>query len=190
MNNTREQWARISPDQILSQRSEEAVRRLVQDAQQDIELLHKSNDFLQATISSLTETGRKMQAEREQLEAELRLSKRETRKRELERDTLRAQVAALQSDANSYQSGYNKGRADGTKARLSELEQERRMNADLRVEVKRLRKEYEQESRRAEVLEENCKTLAAEVERLLACSGADWQILARSKQEATHPRCT
>lgn len=50
-----------------------------------------------------------------------------------ERDALRSQVRALQAGDNSYQSGYDKGRADGTKARLSELEQERRINAELRA---------------------------------------------------------
>ena len=35
---------------------------------------------------------------------------------EAERERLRAQVSALQSDANSWQSGYDKGREDGAKA--------------------------------------------------------------------------
>jgi len=40
-----------------------------------------------------------------------------------ERDRLRDQVKALQSDANSWQSGYDKGRHDGTKHRQSEVGQ-------------------------------------------------------------------
>lgn len=40
-----------------------------------------------------------------------------------ERDALREQVKVLQSDANSWQSGYDKGRHDGTKHRQSEVEQ-------------------------------------------------------------------
>lgn len=51
---------------------------------------------------------------------------------------LQVQVATLQSAPNSWQSGYDKGRADGTRARLSELEQERRINAELRAEVEAL----------------------------------------------------
>lgn len=42
---------------------------------------------------------------------------------EAERDTLRAQVATLQSDANSWQSGYDKGRHDGSKHRQDEVKQ-------------------------------------------------------------------
>jgi len=49
-----------------------------------------------------------------------------------ERDRLREQVKALQSDANSWQSGYDKGRNDGTKHRKSEIDQ-------LRAELEMLR---------------------------------------------------
>lgn len=63
-----------------------------------------------------------------------------------ERDALRAeverlqdslgrqaqQIAALVADPNGWQAGYDKGRNDGTKFRLSELEQERSENAELR----------------------------------------------------------
>lgn len=49
-----------------------------------------------------------------------------------ERDRLRDQVKALQSDANSWQSGYDKGRHDGTKHRHSEV-------AQLRAELEMLR---------------------------------------------------
>ncbi len=52
---------------------------------------------------------------------------------------LQAQVATLQSSPDSWQSGYDKGRSDGTKTRLSELEQERQLNAELRAEVESLR---------------------------------------------------
>ncbi|WAD26633.1 hypothetical protein OS670_19895 [Pseudomonadaceae bacterium T75] len=53
---------------------------------------------------------------------------------EVERDRLRDQVKVLQSDANSWQSGYDKGRRDGTKHRQSEVDQ-------LRAEVEALRKD-------------------------------------------------
>jgi len=56
-------------------------------------------------------------------------------------ELLRKQVATLQSDPNSWQSGYDKGRTDGAKARMSELEQERRINAELSTEVEALRKD-------------------------------------------------
>lgn len=49
-----------------------------------------------------------------------------------ERDRLLAQVATLQSDANSWQSGYDKGRADGGRHGKHERDQ-------LRAEVERLR---------------------------------------------------
>lgn len=48
-----------------------------------------------------------------------------------ERDRLREQVKSLQSDANSWQSGYDKGRNDGTKHRKIEIDQ-------LRAEVQAL----------------------------------------------------
>lgn len=50
-----------------------------------------------------------------------------------ERDRLREQVKALQSDANSWQSGYNKGRHDGSKHRQSEVQQLRADTEALRV---------------------------------------------------------
>lgn len=53
-----------------------------------------------------------------------------------ERDRLRDQVKVLQSDANSWQSGYDKGRHDGTKHRKSEVDQ-------LRAKVEALRKDAE-----------------------------------------------
>ncbi len=56
---------------------------------------------------------------------------------------LQVQVATLQSSPNSWQSGYDKGRSDGTKTRLSELEQERQINGELRAEVEALRKDAE-----------------------------------------------
>jgi len=56
---------------------------------------------------------------------------------------LQVQVATLQSSPDSWQSGYDKGRLDGTKTRLSELEQERRINAELSAEVEALRKDAE-----------------------------------------------
>lgn len=53
-----------------------------------------------------------------------------------ERDALQDQVKVLQSDSNSWQSGYDKGRHDGTKHRQSEVGQ-------LRAEVEALRKDAE-----------------------------------------------
>jgi hypothetical protein len=53
-----------------------------------------------------------------------------------ERDRLRDQVKVLQSVANSWQSGYDRGRHDGTKHRHSEVHQ-------LRAEVEMLREDAE-----------------------------------------------
>ncbi len=58
---------------------------------------------------------------------------------EQECDSLRAEVARLRQEAarqaalGGWQAGYDKGRRDGSKFRLSELEQERRINAELRL---------------------------------------------------------
>lgn len=49
-----------------------------------------------------------------------------------ERERLRAQVSALQSDANSWQSGYDKGRDDGAKAADGWKAQHARDSAELR----------------------------------------------------------
>ena len=51
---------------------------------------------------------------------------------EAERERLRAQVSALQSDANSWQSGYDKGREDGAKAAEGWKAQHARDSAELR----------------------------------------------------------
>ena len=51
---------------------------------------------------------------------------------EAECDRLRAQVSALQSDANSWQSGYDKGREDGAKAAEGWKAQHARDSAELR----------------------------------------------------------
>lgn len=51
---------------------------------------------------------------------------------EAERERLRAQVSALKSDANSWQSGYNKGREDGAKAAEAWKAQHARDSAELR----------------------------------------------------------
>lgn len=73
-----------------------------------------------------------------------------------ERDALRAeverlqtinyrqeqQIATLTADPNGWQAGYNKGRHDGTKTRLSELEQERRINLELRDQLREQREDY------------------------------------------------
>ncbi|MBD9675573.1 hypothetical protein IB274_02620 [Pseudomonas sp. PDM18] len=54
---------------------------------------------------------------------------------ERERDAAREEVAALRSDANSYQTGYDEGRRMGTKHRQSEVEQLRRDLEALRARV-------------------------------------------------------
>lgn len=51
---------------------------------------------------------------------------------ETECERLRAQVSALQSDANSWQSGYDKGREDGAKAAEGWKGQHARDSAELR----------------------------------------------------------
>ena len=51
---------------------------------------------------------------------------------EAECERLRAQVSALQSDANSWQSGYDKGREDGAKAADGWKAQHARDSAELR----------------------------------------------------------
>ena len=54
---------------------------------------------------------------------------------EAECDRLRAQVSALQSDANSWQSGYDKGREDGAKAAEGWKAQHARDSAELRQQL-------------------------------------------------------
>jgi len=56
-------------------------------------------------------------------------------KLEAEAQALRDQVKALQSDASSYQSGYDEGRRMGTKHRQSEVEQLTREVEALRARV-------------------------------------------------------
>lgn len=56
-----------------------------------------------------------------------------------ERAVLLDQVAALQSEANSWQSGYDKGREMGGKHRSSEVEQLRAENERLRKDAERWR---------------------------------------------------
>lgn len=51
---------------------------------------------------------------------------------EAECERLRSQVSALQSDANSWQSGYDKGREDGAKAAEGWKAQHARDSAELR----------------------------------------------------------
>lgn len=51
---------------------------------------------------------------------------------EAECERLRSQVSALQSDANSWQSGYDKGREDGAKAADGWKAQHARDSAELR----------------------------------------------------------
>ena len=57
-------------------------------------------------------------------------------------DRQEQQIAALTADPNGWQSGYDKGRHDGTKTRLSELEQERRINRELRDQLREQREDY------------------------------------------------
>lgn len=53
--------------------------------------------------------------------------------------TLRAEVKVLQSDANSWQYGYDEGRRMAGKHRISEIEQLRAENAELRKDAGRYR---------------------------------------------------
>lgn len=69
-----------------------------------------------------------------------------------EAQALRDQVKALQSDANSYQSGYDEGRRMGTKHRQDEVEQ-------LTREVAELREKNDKEWRRAGIAEENLRAV-------------------------------
>lgn len=72
---------------------------------------------------------------------------------EAECDRLRAQVSALQSDANSWQSGYDKGREDGAKAADGWKAQHARDSAELRrlcAERDQLRAELDSIRRMAE----------------------------------------
>ncbi|ANI14436.1 hypothetical protein A9C11_10770 [Pseudomonas citronellolis] len=62
---------------------------------------------------------------------------------EAEAQALRDQVKALQSDANSYQAGYDEGRRMGTKHRQSEVEQLMREVEALRARVAELEAEVE-----------------------------------------------
>lgn len=67
----------------------------------------------------------------------------ENLKLEGEAQALRDQVKALQSDANSYQSGYDEGRRMGTKHRQDEVEQLTREVEALRARVAELEAEVE-----------------------------------------------
>lgn len=57
-------------------------------------------------------------------------------------DQLERQAADRQAGADGWQAVYNRGRADGVKFRLSELEQERRIAAELQAVALRLIKTY------------------------------------------------
>ncbi len=57
-------------------------------------------------------------------------------------DRLERQAAEQRAGADGWQAVYNRGRADGAKFRLSELEQERRIAAELQAVALRLIKTY------------------------------------------------
>lgn len=57
-------------------------------------------------------------------------------------DQLERQAADRQAGADGWQAVYNRGRADGVKFRLGELEQERRIAAELQAVALRLIKTY------------------------------------------------
>lgn len=57
-------------------------------------------------------------------------------------DRQEQQIAALTAAPNGWQAGYDQGRQDGTKTRLSELEQERRINRELRDQLMEQREDY------------------------------------------------
>jgi len=66
-------------------------------------------------------------------QSEINELREQNAKLEAEAQALRDQVKALQSDANSYQSGYDEGRRMGTKHRQDEVEQLTREVAALRA---------------------------------------------------------
>lgn len=65
-------------------------------------------------------------------------------------DQLERQAAARQAGADGWQAAYDRGRADGVKFRLGELEQERRIAAELQAVALRLIKTYITEDSRDE----------------------------------------
>lgn len=67
--------------------------------------------------------------------------------------TLRAQVKALQSEANSWQSGYDEGRRMAGKHRLSEIEQLRAENASMADRIEELSTPYSRTCERMWALE-------------------------------------
>lgn len=80
-------------------------------------------------------------------------------------ERLQQQVVTLQSAPTSWQSAYDKGRADGTRTRLSELEQERQISAGLRAENEQLRAERDAIAK-SQRYGEDSVAIAAEREQL------------------------
>lgn len=80
-----------------------------------------------------------------------------------ESDRLTAQVKTLQSDANSWQSGYDEGRRIGTKTALDERAQLKTANEAIKADIESWRLSLEAERRIAAV---TSKALSAEIDRL------------------------
>lgn len=80
--------------------------------------------------------------------------------------TLRAQVKALQSDANSWQSGYDEGRRMAGKHRLSEIEQLRAENASMAARIEEMSTPYSRTCERMWALEAENADLRKDAGRL------------------------
>lgn len=91
---------------------------------------------------------------------------------EAECERLRAQVSALQSDANSWQSGHDKGREDGAKAAEGWKAQHARDSA----EPRRLRAE-------AEALRAENEAYAKNLRGKHSLAGATYELLIRERDE-------
>lgn len=95
---------------------------MAKDLIAEVERLSIREDVLENLCDARFRINLDLETERDKLKAE--------------NEALRSQVAALQSDPNSWQSGYDEGRRIGTKTALDERGQ-------LRVEVEALRKDAE-----------------------------------------------
>ena len=105
---------------------------------------------------------------------------------EAERERLRAQVSALQSDANSWQSGYDKGREDGAKAAEGWKAQHARDSAELRRlcaerdQQWRIRRDVEADRDTANAVSSELRAqrdaLAAELEAIKGQEPVAWRV--------------
>lgn len=98
---------------------------------------------------------------------------------EAECERLRVQVAALQSDANSWQSGYDKGRDDGEKSAEGWKAQHARDSAELRrlcSERDALREGLKDADSAMVHYMGRCKELSAELEAIKGKDAIAWQL--------------